>query len=53
MADSCVLRMYYLGGHWKWNEMKFSSLAAPEVVILTTSGAVSGENVVKMLTFPF
>ena len=29
------------------------ALAAPEVVILTTSGAASDENFVKMTTFPF
>ena len=33
--------------------MKFSSLAALEIVILTTSGAASDENVVNMTTFPF
>ena len=33
--------------------MKFSSLAALEVVILTTSGAASDENFVKMTTFSF
>ena len=42
---------------WQWNEniiilVKFSSLATPEVVILTTSGAANDENFVKM-TFPF
>ena len=31
---------------------KFSSLAALEVVILTTSGAASDDNCVKMTTFP-
>ena len=40
-----------------WNEnviilMKFSSLTALEVVILTTSSAVSDENFIKMLTSP-
>ena len=41
--------------HWNRNVViltKFSSLAAPEVVILTTSGAASDENLVKMI-FPF
>ena len=46
--------------HWDvidWNEnvvilMKFSLLAAPEVVKMTTSGVTSDENFVKM-TFPF
>ena len=33
--------------------MKFSSLAALEVVILTTSSAASDENVIKMITFKF
>ena len=33
--------------------MKFSSLAALEVVILTTSNAASDENFVKMTTFSF
>ena len=33
--------------------MKFSSLAAPEVVKMTTSGAASNKNLVKMITFPF
>ena len=32
--------------------MKFSSLAAPDVVKMTTSGAASDENFIKM-TFPF
>ena len=32
--------------------MRFSSLAAPEVVILTTSGAASDENLIKIMTFP-
>ena len=42
--------------HWNGNVvilMKFSSLAALEVVILTTSGAASDENFVKMTTFSF
>ena len=37
--------------HWHGNVvilMKFSSLAAPEVVILTTSGAAIDENFIKM-----
>ena len=33
--------------------MKFLSMAALAVVILTTSGAASDENFVKMTTFPF
>ena len=41
-----------------WNEnvrilMKYSSLAAREVVILTNSGPVSDGNFVKMMTFQF
>ena len=40
----------------KWNViilMEFSSLAALEVVILTTSSAANDENLIKMTTFPF
>ena len=33
--------------------MKLSSLAAPEVVILTTSGAASDRNFIKRRAFPF
>ena len=33
--------------------MKFSSLAAPKVVKMTTFSAASDENFVKMTTFPF
>ena len=47
------------GIHWSrhWNEnvvilTKYSSLTALEVVILTTSSAVSDENFIKMKTFP-
>ena len=42
--------------HWNENVvilMKFSSLAALEVVILTTFSAASDENFIKMKTFPF
>ena len=42
--------------HWNENVvilMKSSSLAAPKVVILTTFGAASDEDFVKMKTFPF
>ena len=41
--------------HWNWNVIlrKFSSPDALEVVILTTFSATSGENVIKMMTFPF
>ena len=44
--------------HLHWNEnvvilTKFSSLAALEVVILTTFSAASDENFIKMKTFPF
>ena len=44
--------------HIHWNEnviilMKFSSLAAPKVVILTTFGAASDEDFIKMKTFSF
>ena len=41
--------------YWKGNVViltKFSSLAAPEAVILITSGATSDENFVKMTIFP-
>ena len=42
-------------GNWKGNVilMKFSSLAALEVVKMTTSGAASDENFIKMITFAF
>ena len=41
--------------HWKRNVVltEFSSVAAPDVVILTTSGAASDENLVRLTTFPF
>ena len=41
--------------HWNKNVIltKFSSLAALEVVILTTSSAASDEHFIKMKTFPF
>ena len=42
--------------HWNENVViltKFSSLAALEVVILTTFSAASDENFIKMKTFPF
>ena len=42
--------------HWNGNViilMKFSSLAALKVVILTTFGAASDENFIKMMTFSF
>ena len=41
--------------HWNKNVIltKFSSLAALEVVILTTSSATSDENFIKMKIFPF
>ena len=42
--------------HWNENVViltKFESLAALEVVILTTSSAASDENFIKMKTFPF
>ena len=42
--------------HWNGNVfilMKFSSLAAPKVVKMTTFSAASDENFVKMMTFPF
>ena len=42
--------------HWNGNVViltKFSSLAALKVVILTTFGAASDENFIKMMTFPF
>ena len=51
--------MIYINQRWiHWNEnviilTKFSSLTALEVVILTTSSAISDENVIKMTTSPF
>ena len=42
--------------HWNRNAIIltiFSLLAAPEVVKMTTSGAASNENIVKMTTFLF
>ena len=42
--------------HWNENVViltKFSSLAALEVVILTTFSAANDENFIKMKTFPF
>ena len=33
--------------------MRFSSLSAPEVVMLTTSSAANDENFIKMTSFPF
>ena len=42
--------------HWNGNVIiltKFSSLAALKVVILTTFGAASDENFIKMMTFSF
>ena len=45
--DKCI--------HWNGNVvtlMKFSSLAALEVAILTTFSAASDENFIKMMTFP-
>ena len=47
----------YLGishRHWNGNVllMKFSSLAAPEVVNMTTSSAARDEHIVKMITSP-
>ena len=42
--------------HWKGDDfilVKFSSLAALEVVRMTTSSATSGENFIKIKTFPF
>ena len=45
-------------GHLHWNEndvilIKFSSLAALEVVILTTPNAASDEKFRQMASFPF
>ena len=42
--------------HWNENVfilMKSSSLAAPKVVKMTTFGAASDENFIKMMTFSF
>ena len=47
---------YFCQIHWNKNVViltKFSSLAALEVVILTTSSAASDEHFIKMKTFPF
>ena len=47
---------FYKRIHWNKNVViltKFSSLAALEVVILTTSSAASDEHFIKMKTFPF
>ena len=47
---------FHWGIHWNKNVViltKFSSLAALEVVILTTSSAASDEHFIKMKTFPF
>ena len=47
---------YMTHKHWTKNVViltKFSSLAALEVVILTTSSAASDEHFIKMKTFPF
>ena len=57
--DFCVPTLDFildvaLAIHWNGNVvllMKLSSLAALEVVILTTSGAASDENFIKMTTF--
>ena len=53
----CVgFRVTRIHNHWNENVvilMKFSSLAALEVVILTTFSAASDENFIKMKTFPF
>ena len=48
----------YTSKHSHWNGKvvtltKFSSLAAPEVVKMTTSSAASDENFIDMTTFPF
>ena len=53
----CTTQMY-VSMYVYWNEnviilMKFSSLAAPKVVILTTFGAASDEDFIKMKTFLF
>ena len=53
------LHFYHLSTmRYHWNEnviilMKVSSLAAPKVVILTTFGAASDEDFIKMMTFSF
>ena len=49
-------RVTHICMHWNENVViltKFQSLAALEVVILTTSSAASDENLIKMKTFPF
>ena len=51
-----MLALKIIRVHWNRNFvilMKFSSLAALKVVILTTFSAASDENFVKMTTFPF
>ena len=48
--------IYVIDLHWNGNVViltKFSSVAALEVVILTTFSAASDENFIKMKTFPF
>ena len=52
----CSIRYWSNPIHWNKNVViltKFSSLAALEVVILTTSSAASDEHFIKMKTFPF
>ena len=54
----CQLRRHHWPHYFHWNKnvvilTKFSSLAALEVVILTTSSAASDEHFIKMKTFPF
>ena len=51
-----TLPVRWLLYHWNENVViltKFQSLAALEVVILTTSSAANDENLIKMKTFPF
>ena len=58
--EICHWELFTVNDYWfkytqNWNVIlkKFSSLAALEVVILTTSNAANDENFIKMTTFPF
>ena len=56
LPDSSWYQCSIWARHWDENVailMKFSSLAAPEVVKLTTSSAANDDNFIKRTTFPF
>ena len=54
MTVKISLKGYFPYLHWNvFVLMKFWSLAAPEVVKMTTSSAASDQNVIKMSTVPF